>query len=99
MKTKQKEYDHINAKRYPVYASHIWEVMAVIKVLGPYMDHRRERGITSKLDEWANDFLERLELLCSVMIHGQKDGVVYLRKHDRDLVEKISNYVRFNALL
>ena len=86
-------------RKYPVYASHVWEVLSVINVLAPFMDRRREKGITSKLDGWAEDFLQRLELLSSVMIHGQKDGVVYLRKSDRELIEKISNYVRANSAL
>ena len=60
--------------------------------------HRRQAGKTSKLDGWLEDFTERLELLASYMIHGQKDGIVYLRKDDRELIEKISGFIVANGL-
>lgn len=89
----------MEVKRYPVYASHVWEILAVINCLGPFMERRQARGESSSLDLWLVGFLERLELLACVMTKGGKDGIVYLRKDDRDLVEKIANYCKVNAVL
>lgn len=88
-----------SVKRYPVYASHVWEVLAVIATLAPFAERRRERGENSPLDLWLIGFIEKLDLLASVMIHGSKDGIVYLRKDDRELIEKLSNWARVNNVL
>ena len=86
-------------KRFPVYKSHVWEILAVINCLAPYAEHRRDAGISSKLDEWLEQFIEKLELIACVMTRSGKDGVVYLRKDDFELVKKLSNFVKVNGVL
>ena len=84
---------------YPVYAYHVWEVLAVINCLVPFAERRKARGETSKLDDWLDGFIEKLELLACVLTKGQRsDGIVYLRKNDRELIEKLSNYVKANNI-
>ena len=88
----------MEVKRYPVYVSHVWEILSILYTLTPFMQRRQERGENSPLDLWLVGFVEKLELLACVMIKGGKDGIVYLRKDDRDLVEKLSNWVRVNDI-
>ena len=66
-------------KRYPVYKSHVWELLAVINCLAPYAERRQASGKQSNLDLWLAGFLEKLELLACVMTTSGKDGVVYLQ--------------------
>lgn len=89
----------MEVKRYPVYASHVWEILAALATLAPFAQRRRERGENSPLDLWLAGFIEKLELLASVMIHGAQNGIVYFRKDDRELIEKLSNWVRINNVL
>lgn len=87
-------------KRYPVYASHVWEVIAVLACIAPYADRRRAEHKNEKLDKWLVDFVEHLELLACYMTKGvNSDGLVYLRKSDRELIEKISNWVKVNNVM
>ena len=86
-------------KRYPVYKSHVWELLAVINCLAPYAERRQAEGKQSNLDLWIAGFVEKLELLACVMTSSGKDGVVYLRKDDFELVKKLSNFVKVNGVL
>ena len=84
---------------FPVYASHTWELLAVIKALTGLESRRRERGKQTGLDQWLNDFIKRLELMAATMIHTQQDGIVYLRKSDRELLRQLIEWVQVNGLI
>lgn len=83
----------------PVYASHAWEVLAVIKSLTGLQARRREQGKVSKLDEWLTDFIKRLTCMVSVMITAETDGIVYLRKDDRELLRHLIKWIEVNGLV
>lgn len=82
----------------PVYASHITELLSVIKVLTALQARRREQGKSGNLDTWLNAFVIRLDMIASVMIHTQQDGLVYLRKNDRELLRQLIEWVQVNGI-
>ena len=86
-------------KKYPVYQSHVWELLAVINCLVPYTQRRQESGKQSNLDMWLAGFIEMLELLACKMTTKGKDGIVYLSKDELELVKKLSNFIRVNGVL
>lgn len=83
----------------PVYASHTWQLLAVIKCLTGLQERRREQGKKSKLDGWLSDFVQRLSNLAATMIFTQEDGIVYLRKDDRELLRQLIQWVEVNGLV
>ena len=86
-------------KKYPVYQSHVWELLAVINCLAPYAQRRQDNGRQSNLDMWLAGFIEMLELLACKMTTKGKDGIVYLNKDEFELVKKLSNFIRVNGVL
>ena len=76
----------------PVYASHIPEVLAAVKSFTALQARRQTQGKLTKLDTWLSDFIQRLEMLALYMTIDQADGIVYLRKNDRELIRTIAEW-------
>lgn len=81
-------------KLYPVYFYHVVELCEAIDILQPFAARRAAAGISSKLDLWLKQFITRLNVLVSVMMHTDKNGVVMLRKDDRELIRHLSTWLK-----
>ena len=77
----------------PMYSSHIWELLAAIKCLTSLQARRRDQKKATKLDTWLADFVQRLELLAVYIVTSQEDGIVYIRKSDKEMMQNLIQWV------
>jgi len=84
-------------KKYPVYSFHGWELLAIANTLSGFLRRRAEEDRTTDLDDWLTEFTEKILLLSSVLLNAPgENGVAWLRKPDRDLVKKLTDWYRIN---